>query len=340
MRLLLRSLILVAPALTACGEEIHQLELFYEDAVVEAPTRQVIVRAISGVSSCSEPLSRIFSEPAIDEAIVAEFANDYPVNPRETLLSALPKGERLALEVAGFDGAMNLISRGCAMTELTDDGPATVPIELRALPKCDDVPWTSLDVLIALDTSLQAALSDSDKAHFAGIRDHILKQPNLPLSTKFSIVSFGENNMVREVLAPTESSTFAINALDTLLNVHSGPSVLFDGLVFATTQLRARAACGRYPVIIIVAANADQASAFEFSDAAFGVFGAQGDLSDDIFLAGLPLAQPAYEILNGIVPEESEKGFLAASGGPVQIDFGFSQIRSRLIAFLSMPPTE
>lgn len=192
MRSLLVSILAISPALTACGESLYRLELFYEDEVVEAPTRRVTVRAIGNQTSCSPALSRVFAEPDFGEEIVAEFDNDYPPNPEETLLSALPLDQPLALEVAGFDGTDNLISRGCSTARLTEDGPEAVRVELRALPKCDDVPWTSLDVMLAMDTSIQTALADSDKAHFAGIRDHILKQPNLPLSTQFSIISFGE----------------------------------------------------------------------------------------------------------------------------------------------------
>jgi hypothetical protein len=340
MRKLVAFFALLAPGLLACGESIHNLDVFYADEVVAAPTRTVIIRAIGGTGVCSPALSRVFETPGAEEDIIAEFENKFPVNPNDDVLAALPLGRPLALEVAGFDGASNLISRGCVATELTEEGPIDIKVELRALPKCDDVPWSSLDVLIALDTSLQAALSDSDKAHFDGLRDHILKQPNLPLSTQFSLVSFGENSTVREVLAPTQSSTFAITALDSLFNVHSGPSVLFDGIVFATTKLRSRAVCGRYPVMIIVAANSDQSSNTDFSDAAFGVFGAQGDLSDDVYLAGLPLSEPAYVVLNSIVPEESEKGFLAQTGSRALIDFGFQQIRGRLLDFLSGTPEE
>lgn len=340
MRSILVAALAITPLATACGDSLYQLQVFYEDEVVEAPTRSITVRAIQGASSCSPALSRTFDEPGTDEDIVAEFENDYPVDPETTPLSALPLDQPLALEVAGFDGTRTLISRGCVTTRLTDEGPAVIPVELRALPKCDDVPWTSLDVTIALDTSLQAALSDSDKAHFAGIRDHLLKQPNLPGSTRFSIVSFGEDGMVREVLAPTDSSTLSIAALDSLYNVHSGPSNLFDGMVFATSKLRARAACGRYPVLLVVAANADEVSTAEFSDAAFGVFGAQGDLGDDIYLAGMPLAEPAFTILDAIVPEGSAKSYLARAGSPALIDFGFQQIRNQLIEFLSTPSEE
>lgn len=340
MRSVLAAALVTAFFVSACGDSLHQLRVFYADEVVEAPTRTITVRAIAGQTSCSPALSRRFETPGSAEDIVAEFDDDYPVNPETTLLSALPLDQALALEVAGFDGVGTLISRGCAATRLTDDGPEVVSVELRALPKCSDVPWTTLDVTIALDTSLQAALADADKAHFLGIRDHLLRQPNLPGSTQFSIVSFGENGTVREVLAPTDSSTLSITALDSLYNVHSGPSVLFDGLVFATSQLRARAVCGRYPVLVVVAANADEVSNAQFSDAAIGVFGAQGDLSDDVFLAGLPLAEPAFTILDAIVPEGSEKSYLARTGSPALIDFGFQQIRSRLIEFLSTPMEE
>jgi len=270
-----------------------ELNLFYKDELVEAPTRHVDIVALRG-SSCAEALSRSHDTNA--GLAVARRALRYPVSPDEDPFDGFPE-ETLTLDVVGLDHGLLQLSRACREVDLGAGG--RLDLELRTLPECPTPP-TALELSIVLDTSVGMQVADPDRNHITALRDFIVHE-GFPAAS-WSLVSFGHDDTATEqVISSTIGPVLA--ALGRLERAHRGRTRLYDGMVLSASLARARALCGRRAAMLLIVGSHDDGSKHRFEEAALGLYATQGDAKDDLFTFGLGLSESAFEDLGAVIPD-------------------------------------
>lgn len=302
---MVRSLVLVPPIacvlwLGGCGRGVDSVSLFYQDPVVEAPTRSVDLLVVEG-QSCNDVLSTPHEAVAAGAGVLAHRVGHYPLPPEEAELAELPLGKALALDVAAYDSNLLQVARGCTGILLNPDEPSVIPLELRALPACAE-PAKKLDVMLVLDTSLPMEFADPDQLHIQALLSTVLDPVAVYPDTRWGLVTFGHGDTVEELVTSTTDLEQVRNAVSSLRDVSQGQTRLFDGLSKGTALLRARALCGYAPAMLALVSDADNGSARRFEDAQIGIFATPGDVTDDLFLFGIGLSEVAYNELNDLIP--------------------------------------
>jgi hypothetical protein len=318
-----------AASLAGCGAGGPTLELFYEDELVEAPTRSVEVFALRS-ESCDEVLSE--SHRSLEESgrLLLERSFRYPLSPDTPVFEDLPGDESLALSVVGYDSTLLRISRGCTVVKL--DRVDTIRMELRALPSCRELP-TKLDVMLVIDTSEDVALADPDGAHIMQLLETVLDPTGALPETRWGVVTFGHDDRALELVELTTDLERVRTAVADLASLHSGPTRLFDGVAKGTALLRARAVCPYLPAVVLISSSSDGGSALRFEDARIGVFAGREDREDDIFVFGLALSEPAFADLDDLIPE-GERGSITRAASPDEISLALREARSTLNGLL------
>lgn len=323
---------IAALPLSGCGRGLDQIELFYEDVLVEAPTRHVEIIALSG-KTCDEALSLQHEELKTGSGVLLAKTVRYPVNPEEELLKDLTPGQDVTFAVAGLDDALFQISRGCSTVSLDESESKTIRIELHALPPCS-TPGNKLDVQLVIDTSIQMEFADPDRIHIPELLETVLNPQTVFPGTRWGVVTYGHNDQALELVPATDDLTAVRNAITSLENVHQGQPKLFDGLSKGTALLRSRAVCGFTPALVVIASTADDSSDRRFEDAQIGIFAGQADTRDDIFMFGLALHESGYKDLDDLIPD-GERGIVTGAGSRSQIEMELRNARDALAGLVS-----
>lgn len=289
-------------SLIGCGSEKDELLLSFADELIEAPVREADIQVLKGVS-CETRLAVLHDLPPVEGMVVAQQTARWPVNPRVELFDRIPRNTPLTFDVATYNAEHVQTARACATATLAKDRSERVALEMRTLPSCA-APPTSLDLLILIDTSLMAASVDTDLLHLSELYPRVIEAPALPDDTRFTLVTQGGTG-VTELLPATSDRGQLRDAITALRQMHEGPSHLFDGIERAASMLRARAVCGRRPVLFIISGSEDRGSQHLAEDAALGVIGVRADPTDDLYTYALALSNSAYEELERLIPEEA-----------------------------------
>lgn len=327
---------LLALALTtaACGRGVDTIELFYNDELVEAPTRTFGLRVLQTSADCEDVLSHLHGEPVEGEELVMEKSGRYPLNPELALLEGAPHGVRLVLDFAAFDESEIQISRACQVVNLSSSAASNLRIELRALPKCESFP-RALDVMIALDTSFSMNVSDSELTHLTALVNNILSENALPTSTTYGLITFGHTQKADELVEYTSDVQVVKDKIEEVRTIYQHKVLLFDGITKAAQILRARAVCGRKSVIVLTASNGDEGSRAKFEDAQIGLFAGRGDPDDDLFVFAITTTEPGFNVLDALIPQDVG---IVTGTTPSLADFTMVGVREGLNGLLVPPP--
>jgi hypothetical protein len=286
----------LAPTL-ACGGSEATIKLVYPDPVIEAPTRNVDLVAITS-TSCDQVQSRIHGDVAQDPKVVAHELAKYPLA-KPTILKMVPPNVSVALDVVGLDANLVQVARGCAIVPAGTH--STIEVDLKSLPVCMKHP-TTLDTMIVLDTSASMVIADPQLVHIdALLNDVLIPNAMLPNST-YGLITFGQGDP-QELVPQTGDLNLMRNAINSARTLNQGVPHLYDGVIKAGGILRARAVCGRRSAMMILAGDTDNGSSHPIEQAAIAVYGVQGDATEGIFSYGIGLDDPAYNDLKVIVPE-------------------------------------
>ena len=312
---------------SACGGHV-ELNLFYTDELVEAPTRTIDIAAITG-ATCDQILSRPHETPATTETVRATHFTNYPVDPGEDVFDGFPTDEKIAIDIAAYDGSLLQVSRACTEVRLTD--VSKVDLQLRTLPICI-AGATSIDLLLVLDTSLGVDLADPDRAHLSAINDFLLTDGSLAGVAQWGLVTFGHGSRAQELVPATTDRALMQGVVGSLERVHANKTRLFDGMVKGAALLRARAICGRRPVMFVVTSRADDGSEKRFEDAAIAVYASHGDDTDDLYSYGVAMSTSGFDDLDVLIPEEI--GVVTGAQTSLVIRQAFLQARDTLNGLL------
>jgi len=309
------------------------LDATFSDELVEAPARAVQVSVFDG-TSCKDIMSDV---PKPGRAgLLKTYDHRYPLDPSDaTVFNELPTDRPLTFEIVVRDEGGLQIARSCQLITIEQLEDAAV-VEMRTMPICD-APPNKLDVMIVLDTSVGMQLADQDGAHIPEILGTVLDPTAAFPDTIWGLVTYGHENRATELVMPTSDLNTMRDALRGLEGVADGESHLFDGMSRATDLLRARAVCGRKPVVFAVVGFADQGSTKKFDDAQIGIVSSRGDATDDLFLAGVALTNEGFSDLDDLVPMTVE-ALVTGAGSRALMTQAFREVRDQL-AVLRTPPT-
>lgn len=277
-----------------------ELNPFFNDPLVEAPVRSIDVVGISG-ATCEQILSRDHDEPGPNEVIRGRRTTRYPVDPDLDVFDGFPVDEAIALDVVALDDSLLQVARACAVVRLGDTD--RVDIELRTLPACETPP-TGLDIMLVMDTSLGVTIADPDDDRIEGLTTFILEPGGIRSAVTWGVVTFGHDDRATELVAATKDLDAIRTAVVGLPPLSAGTTRLFDGIAKGGELLRARALCGRRPVMLVVTGFADSGSQRRFEDAGIAIFATRGDVEDDIFTYGIALTDAGFADLNDLISED------------------------------------
>ncbi len=320
------ALALAFAAGAGCGGPSPTLDLFYQDELVEAPTRSIDMTAVGG-SSCEQILSREHDTLDRGESELARRAARYPLSPELEIFKDFPRTEPIDLDIAAFDGTFLQVARAC--TRVTLDDVEDIRLELRALPTCEKEP-TTIDLVIALDTSRGIDLADPTRAYLAAADEVLVR--GLTSTATFGLVTFGHENAALELVPATGDRALLSGVIQSLQRVQSGKTRLFDGVAKGAAILRSRAVCGRRPVLVVVTGLADEGSEKRFEDARIGLFATQGDFDDDIFTVGIALSNEGFIDIEDLIPEDI--GLIKGAQTEAQVYQAFEIAKAAIDALL------
>lgn len=276
---------------SSCTTEGPALELVFSDQVVEARARQVVLHRLAGVDCAT-----VLDIPASDVAALAPSSarvRAYPADPTDLLPDG--DGGRASLHVAARDSDGWVMARGCAPYL---DGPPP-EVEMLALPPCDGAP-TAADLAVVFDASDVLAAVDPT---FGGVANRLGQEVaalRLPPESSFSLVLFGTPTPVEPVFGAAGSDV--ADALGAVILGGGGEPDLFAAMALTARRLRDRATSCRLPAMVVVAAGVGIGTVPP-AEAAFHLYGAQGDAADDLFAYGVALTDPALEAMQLTIVE-------------------------------------
>lgn len=323
---------MVVAALGAGCESQVALHAFFDDELVEAPTRSLSLAGVRGLD-CEGVLSRPHDDLGGAGEVAGRWFGRYPVHPEEPVFADFPTGERLALDVAALDASFLQVGRACV--PLTLDGVVDqVDVQLLALPRCKTAPQ-GLDVMLVIDTSLSAEVADPGHAAIAALGEILLQPGAMPAGTMWGVVTFGSGDRAAELQSLTADVDHVRGVVESLGASYSGSSRLYDGISKGAELLRARALCGRKPALLVIASTADEDSERRFFDAGLAIFASREVQDDDLFTFAIGLSVEAYDELDEIVPQTA--GTVTAAAPGVQLRFAVQEARDALRGALGAP---
>lgn len=282
-----------------CGESGPSLALEFTDPVVEARARVLLAQVLGGVTRCEPVLAVQASEVAGLAGGVRERESPYPGDPAQILPPDVDDAPAV-LHVIARDADGLVVVRGCAPLA---EALATGVLTLRALPLCAEAP-SVVDLAVVYDASSDMTLADATFGGVASIFNAAFVQGgDFPPGSRFSLFVYGPSP-VRAVINAADDIEGLQTASVELEMGYGGEPDVFGGIFWSARVLRDRASCRRLPALVALAAGGTRAGApILFADAAFSLYAAVGDPSDDIFAYGIGLSQEATADLGAAIPE-------------------------------------
>lgn len=330
----MRAVILLGcAALAGCGASFG-LQATFSDELVEAPARSARI-TVHDRASCEELFTKSSTDAARLPDVLASFERGYPIDPTDdSVFESLPTDQALTFDVVVLDERGLMIARGCESATL-GTLEAALPIPVHTLPVCASAA-TSLDVMLVLDTSVGMQLADQDGAHIPELLATVFDPEAVFPDTVWGIVTYGHESRASERLPPTTDFMAARNLLHGLETVAQGESRLFDGITLGAELLRARAVCGRKPVLFAVVGFADRGSEHTFEDAQIGIVSSRGEPADDLYFVGVALTTEGYGDLDDLLPT-TVLGSVTGAANRALMTQAFRDVRDTL-AELRTPP--
>lgn len=297
------SLFLLSSLLLSPGCGGGELELRFSDPVVEARARRVVVQAFQG--SCDAAFAVPASGVAAAVKVDGVSAASYPAAPSELM----PDGADALVHVAAEDEDGRVVARAC--------GPVDGELVLSALPPCAGV--QAVDLAVVFDASEDMAFASQNLGGAAQVFRGAVLEPSLfAEGSHYSLFLHGGAG-VQADLRQSASPAALGDALEAAESDFAGYPTPFAAMLEASRVLRDRASCARRPVMLVVSAGPSADEEVPPAEAAFGLYAAQGDRSDDIFSFGVGLGSAVVEELRLAIPQ-SVGEVRGAATGPVYAD--------------------
>jgi len=309
-------------SLIACSNNL-ELEFFYDDPLVEAPTRSINLHLIAK-ADCRDVLSRRHHKGTQDTAFLKEYSFEYPARNAYIPLEGLPLDEEITVDVEAYDQGLTSISRSC--TSFHADESEQLRIQLFALPKCKDLPQ-ALDLTIAIDTSSTSLSIDPNLLQLKAIKDALLVPE---IFSSWTVVSFGGAPKVR--LNQSRDVETVNKTLDELALNYADEVRLYDGIALAAKNIRANALCKRQAALMVLTHGPDQGSYLQWQNAQLGLGGSTIDIDDNIYSIGVALNQQGFAALLNIIPKNTGSYLLITH--PNLLEAQFYEVREELQALI------
>lgn len=108
---------------------------------------------------------------------------------------------------------------------------------------------------------------------------------------------------------------------------------MFDGLYLGTALSRARALCGVYSAVVVLAGGPERASTRRFEDAQIGFYSTPGDASDDLYLYGIAFTTAGFTDLDAVLPMGGH-GIVTGAGSRPQWQEAYRELRTTLVGLV------
>ena len=289
--------------LFSCSNNIP-LEFFYDDELVEAPTRQIHLKIFSEKVSCDDYLSAPHTSDSFSEFLVKEIQTGYPVITATLEPEAFTAGRLFTFGVEAYDKDKISIARGCE-TQIGGEFDE-ISLQLFGLAKCRLTP-REIDLALVVDTSSRSLARDPQLTHVKIIREIMLEKA---LFSTWTIVSTAPTPRVW--ISRSSSLEKVSKAFEQMEQTYTeSNSAHFDGVVQASQLLRSESLCGRIPAMFVFTAGMDRNSDLTWQNARLGLEGSLVDPEDNIFAVGLTLEEKAFGEFLDFIPQNSGNAYLA-----------------------------
>jgi hypothetical protein len=316
-------LVLAAANIAACSSDL-EIEFFYDDALIEAPTRTVSLHLFRS-GNCNDVLSRNHKSGIHDPSFIQEYNYSYSMANHQISIEELAENEEILLEAEAYDRELTSIGRGCVVAKVHEI--EKLRIQLYSLPRCETKP-TSLDLTLVIDTSSTSFTHDPRGKHLEAIKTVFLEGQ---IFSRWTIISVGGPPEIRTSNNASSAQTQSI--IDAMAEDYQALTThTFDGITLAAKTIRAGAVCGRRSALFIYTANSDEGSALNLQNAAIGLSGSMFDKQDDIYTVGFSLDQGGFAELVNIIPENSGSFLLGTH--PDFLEQQFYEVREEFQALI------
>jgi len=289
--------------LFSCSSNIP-LDFFYDDELVEAPTREVHLKIFSERVSCDDYLSTPHISDNFSEFLVKEIQTGYPIITETLEPEIFTAGKLFTFGVEAYDKDKISIARGCK-TQIGGEFDE-ISLQLFGLVKCRQTP-REIDLALVVDTSSRSLARDPRSAHIKMIREIMLEES---LFSTWTVMSTAPTPRVW--ISRSSSLDKVREAFDQIEQTYTEPnSAHFDGIVQASQLLRSKSLCGRIPAMLIFTAGIDSGSDLTWQNARLGLEGSFVDTEDNIFAVGFTLEEDAFGEFLNFIPQNSGNAYLA-----------------------------
>ena len=307
--------------------ELDVLTATFADELVESQARTVALKVVDN-ADC-DALSRV--EHAQIESVanvIATRSTGYPINPESGVLENLPRGRPLVFDLSALDGESRQIARACQGVTLPNGDQTEVMVDMLALPTCTEDP-TGLDGALVLDASVQMRFADVSLGSELVERLSAFFESGISAGgDRWTLIVHGPT-VDPEVTVPLTSDRSAIVAgIAEAGQDFSGASRLFDAARLGTIALRARAVCGRRPVLLVVSAGFDAGPRGGRELAIAGLVGDRTNPDDDLFGLGIAVSAEGKESLDLFLVDNLGESQVALTG--VTLSSALARTRDRL----------
>ncbi len=283
--------------------DLDVLTATFDDELVEAQARAVALKVVDD-ADCATLLQVEHAQVERVASVLAVRESGYPINPESGILEDLPRGRRLVFDLAALDRESRQIARACLDVTLPNSGHTEVTMAMRALPECSLTPG-GLDVAIVLEASL--AMRNADVALGSSLVSRVAAFLDEDISSggdRWLLVVHGPTVDPEVTVALTDDRAAVATAVNQTIDGFGGESRLYDAARLATIALRARAVCGRRPVMLAIAAGADTGPRGGRELAIAGLDGDRNTTDDDLFGFGIGVSADGKRALDQILTDE------------------------------------
>ena len=319
-----RSVLTVALVLVGCSD-LDVLDASFGDELVEAQARTVELKVVDNADCVA--LSRIEHAQLESVAnVVAVRRAGYPIDPESGILKGLPRNRPIVFDLSVLDAEGRQVARACEAVTLPD-GATEIRLVVRTLPECS-APPEALDVAVVFDASL--AMRNANVAFGAQLPSRVtafFDEPVSPANDRFALIVHGPT-VDPEIAVPLTEDRTAIGAgIEQAAAGFGGDSRLFDAARLGTIVLRARAVCGRRPVLLILAGGADAGPLGGRDLAIAGLAGDRAAPEDDLIADGIAVTAAAKSALDAILQNDGSTSQVALTAATLTVALNRTKTR-------------
>lgn len=321
------SICLSAVLFCGCSNDIS-LNFFYDDELVEAPTREVELKIFDGEISCDDYLSFPHGTDKFSNSLVKEVRTGYPVITQTLAPDLFLEGRAFTFAAEAYDRNGVSIARGCSQKVAGDFDQ--VSLQLFGLAKCSK-PAGEIDLALVVDTSSRSLAKDPDLRHLKAIQEIMLEES---LFSTWTVISTAPTPKVWVSRTSTASELY--EAFEGIAETYTAPnSAHFDAIDEVSRLLRSQSLCGRIPAVFIFSAGVDKNSELTWQNARLGLEGSLVDPEDNIFAVGITQKEDAFGEFLNFIPQNSGNAYLAQHAEFLEAQL--LEVREQLSALVQRP---